>query len=240
MVPPSTGSVPRILVAEPGTSSKPRGTLTRLPEPAPKKTPPQAQDGVSEFVRHDRNGRTIVDLGGGNNRATVRQLQDGRLEITADGRRHLLSEQDSKRVTIRGGSGDDRISIRGDVKTDLKISGGRGDDTLRGGDGNDQLYGGKGRDRVIGGAGNDRLAGGRGDDYASGGAGDDWVAGGRGRDVVHGRDGNDRVIGGAGKDRKDGGPGRDHVSDEPSRQRGPRQLDPPGSSAAGGSDKQVA
>ena len=192
----------------PGASAKKLDTPVRR-EPA--KPSPESRD-RSEFIRQDRTGRTIVDLGRGDDRASIRQLEDGRLEITANGKSHLLDEKQSRHVTVRGGSGDDSIAIDGRVDADLKVAGGRGNDRLRGGDGGDQLYGGKGKDRVSGGGGNDRVSGGRGDDRVSGGAGDDWVAGGRGRDALRGGEGNDRMVGGAGKDRLRGGGGDDRLT----------------------------
>ena len=80
------------------------------------------------------------------------------------------------RVIIRGGAGNDVISMNGPISAEIY-----------GDDGNDYLYGGSGNDVVWGGAGND---------YLSLGSGDDAGIGGLGRDYLYGGNGNDILIGG--------------------------------------------
>ncbi len=71
-------------------------------------------------------------------------------------------------VTIRGGSGDDRLS--GGAAAD-KILGGPDRDMLSGFRGDDWIFGGNGDDRLLGGQGNDQLRGGPGEDHLVGGPG---------------------------------------------------------------------
>jgi hypothetical protein len=164
------------------------------------------------LLQVDPAGRTVVNLGDGNDRATVRQLRDGRIRISSGGERLTLNAEQSRRVTLSGGNGDDKIVVRGRVTSDLALDGGRGDDNLRGGDGNETFVGGSGHDRLVGGGGKDLLSGGAGDDYISGGGGSDVAVGGSGKDVIYGLGGKDLLVGGKDQDYVDGGRGNDVVA----------------------------
>src|SRR5690242_4312829 len=99
--------------------------------------------------------------------------------------------QDVSRIVIRGGTGNDNISIsqaNGTIKIDSKIYGGAGDDNVSGG---------KGRDRVYGGDGNDTVNGNGGNDIEYGEAGDDSLSGSTGRDLLDGGLDDDTLKGGA-------------------------------------------
>lgn len=104
----------------------------------------------------------------------------------------------SGNVTLRGGSGYDRI-----VGTSFgdRIYGDADTDWLNGQDGNDTVYGGIGHDIVYGGTGDDALYGEEGDDTL----GSDWYTP---------NDGNDLMVGGAGGDNywwNNANPGNDTV-----------------------------
>ncbi|RKH06737.1 alkaline phosphatase [Corallococcus sp. CA053C] len=157
-------------------------------------------------------GKTVVDLGAGNNTATVAQNKDGGLTITSGKDTVTLTAAQAKGAIIQGGDGDDSITVDASVTQGLTLEGGAGNDKLVGGKGNDKLVGGAGNDTVIGGEGKDTLSGLDGDDYLEGGAGDDRILGGEGRDVIYGLDGNDSISGGAGRDYIDGGAGDDKAS----------------------------
>ncbi|MFP2927537.1 M91 family zinc metallopeptidase [Pyxidicoccus sp. 3LG] len=172
-------------------------------------------------VTTDRSGRTVVDLGTGNNDAQVSNTADGGLSITSDGRTVTLTAEQAKNAVIRGGEGNDRIAVDADVKANLRIEGGNGSDTLVGGAGNNTLVGGAGDDYIQGGSGNDRIVGGAGrdvmyglggNDTMQGGADRDYIDGGTGDDNVHGGSGNDQVMGGRGNDTLNGGVGDDVVA----------------------------
>ena len=91
--------------------------------------------------------------------------------------------------TLRGGTGNDRITV---VSSDFNLlHGDDGNDTLTGGDGGGFMYGGKGDDLLIGGAGSDQLYGEEGNDTLIGAAGDDTLDGGEGHDTFSGGDGID-------------------------------------------------
>lgn len=105
-------------------------------------------------------------------------------------------------VDVRGGAGDDRLSIneRFGAFTDDKRT------RLLGGDGDDRLVGGIARERLNSGAGDDWVDGHRGRDLVTLGRGDDrftWTEGDRG-DIVNAGAGYDTVV-------AHGSPGRDRI-----------------------------
>ena len=63
----------------------------------------------------------------------------------------------------------------GDLLSDLKLHGGKGNDELLGGKGNDELHGGDDNDTLEGKDGNDTLIGGLGNDVLKGGKGNDTL-----------------------------------------------------------------
>ncbi|WP_434299504.1 M91 family zinc metallopeptidase [Corallococcus exiguus] len=162
-------------------------------------------------VSTNADGRTVVDLGAGNNTAKVTQNKNGGLTITSGSDTVNLTAEQSKGVIINGGAGNDSITVDASVTQDVTLDGGDGDDKLTGGAGNDTLIGGAGNDTIIGGEGKDTLKGMDGDDYLEGGAGDDRIMGGEGRDVMYGLDGNDYLSGGKGRDYIDAGAGNDRA-----------------------------
>ncbi|MFB1483485.1 M91 family zinc metallopeptidase [Corallococcus sp. RDP092CA] len=162
-------------------------------------------------VSTNADGRTVVDLGAGNNTATVSQGKDGGLTIKSGSDTVTLTAEQAQGAIINGGDGNDSITVDASVTQDLTLDGGAGDDKLVGGKGNDTLIGGAGNDTILGGEGNDTLKGQDGDDYLEGGAGDDRIQGGEGRDVLYGLDGNDTLSGGKGRDYIDGGAGDDRA-----------------------------
>ena len=154
-------------------------------------------------VSTNAEGRTVVNLGVGDNTATVSQNKDGGLTIKSGDDTVTLTAAQARGAIINGGAGNDTITLDASVTQDLMLDGGAGDD---------KLTAGKGNDTVIGGEGNDTLIGLDGDDYLEGGAGDDRVQGGEGRDVLYGLDGKDTLSGGGGRDYIDGGAGDDKAS----------------------------
>jgi Ca2+-binding RTX toxin-like protein len=140
-------------------------------------------------------------------------------------------------TTVRGGRGNDTISVTGrELVRDL-VTGDRGDDsirletasslvpfvgpgpTVRGDGGNDTIdafssmddliYGGPGNDSITAGPGNDTIDAGEGNDTVFGEDGNDNIYGGSGDDSLDGGAGNDRLFGNAGRDVLVGGPGDD-------------------------------
>ncbi len=149
-----------------------------------------------------------IDVSGGDG--------DDEINVRAD---HALA----RRVTIRGGAGDDTLAISGKALSVL-LQGGDGDDELdarglagepetsrdlEGGEGNDYIYGSSGKDVISGEAGNDTLLGFEGNDIIRGGDGDDLIHGDEGKDTLSGGEGSDTISGGAEADWISGDAGND-------------------------------
>jgi hypothetical protein len=208
---------------EPGAGDEP---LAGLPPEEGKGSPVQAEADPrggpppAYTVTTGADGRTVVDFGAGDDEVKVSQNADGSLRFEVNGETHDLTPAQSQRVTLRGGEGDDRITLDDSVTGDVRVEGGAGDDVLvgnaadnwiAGGEGDDLIVGGAGDDTLIGQAGDDTVTGGDGVDYLEGGAGDDLLDAGAGRDVVYGLGGDDTLLGGADQDYLDGGLGDDMV-----------------------------
>ena len=89
-------------------------------------------------------------------------------------------------VSVRGGRGDDLLSVHGSGgASGVSLAGGGGDDLLRGGPGNDGLDGGAGDDVVRGAQGEDVLTLSRGRDTLDGGPNRDWLVARDLRTPVH-------------------------------------------------------
>ena len=92
-----------------------------------------------------------------------------------------------------GSSSADKMDA-GDLLSDLKLYGGKGNDELFGGHGHDELFGGEDQDHLKGKDGNDVLVGGLSHDTLEGGSGNDILNGGSGHDVMIGGDGIDTLV----------------------------------------------
>ncbi|NTX10310.1 alkaline phosphatase [Myxococcus sp. CA056] len=208
---PRTGSASRPVLSEIRGEGAPVGPGSAVGK-AVAKVAEKIKDAAAAAgpqVSTNASGQTVVDLGTGNNTATVSQGKDGSLTVTSGKDSVTLTAEQAKGAIIQGGDGNDSITLDASVTQDVTVDGGAGNDKLTGGAGNDTLIGGAGNDAVLGGAGTDTVSGDDGDDYVEGGAGDDLVNGGAGRDVLYGLDGNDLVNGGEGRDYIDAGAGDD-------------------------------
>jgi hypothetical protein len=118
-----------------------------------------------------------------------------------NGRARSFRAADVDLVDVRGGSGADRINVKGRISNVV----------INGGGGNDQIVGSSRNDFILGGSGNDTINGSNGHDQIYGDAGDDNLSGGLGNDTLGGDDednltpiagmvGNDTLNGGAGHD----------------------------------------
>lgn len=112
-------------------------------------------------------------------------------------------------VVLRGGDGNDTITVPQGGGIDFTLIGSRGSDNITGGDGNDTILGLDDDDNIDAGAGNDRVSGGAGQDYLNGQGGNDRIFGGEGRDTLYGLSGDDVLSGGAEQDYLEGGTGKD-------------------------------
>ena len=84
----------------------------------------------------------------------------------------------TKQIQINTGGGNDSVNVSGDVKVQLLVDGGEGNDNLNGGKGNDILLGGPGNDTINGREGKDIAIGGGGQDNLTGDQEEDILIGG--------------------------------------------------------------
>ncbi len=184
------------------------------------------QDGRDQYVSSDQ---LVLTTGAGNDKISVKNNTDGSLAVQVNGQSYQLEMASGQLLTLRTGAGNDVVDVASDVKVNLIVDAGDGDDTITtgagddivlGGDGNDTIKtgagsdyieAGNGNDIVDGGAANDVIYGGDGNDTLSGGAGNDYIEGGNGNDVLKGGAGQDMLSGGNGDDRIESGSGNDRV-----------------------------
>jgi Ca2+-binding RTX toxin-like protein len=91
---------------------------------------------------------------------------------------------------VNTAGGEDYVAFSSDIPVPV---------TIRGGSGDDRLIGGGASDKILGGTGNDVLIGRRGDDWIEGGPGNDHLIGGQGNDRLVGGIGKDKLVGGPGQ-----------------------------------------
>jgi hypothetical protein len=95
---------------------------------------------------------------------------------------------------VNAGAGNDSAIISPKIQVPVTLRGGSGDDRLYGGGASDKLVGGSGEDTLVGRAGNDGLYGGSGSDRLYGGSGDDILHGGLGEDEIIGGPGRNLIV----------------------------------------------
>lgn len=163
----------------------------------------------SRDIRTLRVGdQVIIDTGDGDDVVEVQvDAATGRPVLMVNGIHHTFDP--AMRLTVRTGTGDDRVGMEERMDVPLTVLGGSGYDRVRTGAGADRVFGGGDDDRIESGGGNDRISGGGGDDYAYSFTGNDALQGGDGRDVLYGGDGHDRLSGGTDEDYVEGGGGND-------------------------------
>lgn len=154
----------------------------------------------------------VLTTGSGNDHIAVKNNSDGSLAVEVNGESYQLEMADGQALTLRTGDGNDIVDVASDVKVNLIVDGGAGDDTITTGAGADNIDGGSGNDVIKSGAGSDYVFGNSGDDAIDAGADNDVVYGGDGADTLAGGAGADYVDGGAGNDALDGGAGQDMLS----------------------------
>ncbi len=142
----------------------------------------------------------VINTGAGDDKVNVSQRKDGTLDVDVNGQKYHITLGPGQELGVRSGAGNDVITAAANVKVNMDVYGG---------DGNDTITTGQGKDRVDGGAGDDIIKTGAGRDDVFGGAGNDTIDAGSGHDVVYGGDGNDTLRGGKGRDYLEGGAGND-------------------------------
>lgn len=162
----------------------------------------------------------VIDTGNGDDDVQITQRSGGGLDVSINGKPFEITLAAGQELAVRTADGNDIVHAAPDVRVNMTVEGGAGDDTIvtgagqdrvTGGDGNDTIATGNGKDYVFGGSGDDRIASGADDDTVYGGDGADRILGGDGRDFVNGGRGNDTLDGGRGNDILSGGADSDTV-----------------------------
>lgn len=153
--------------------------------------------------QHVLNDQLVLTTGSSNDNVEVSQRDDGTLAVAVNGETYDLSMAEGQELTFRTGAGNDTITVAPNVKVNIVVAGG---------DGDDHISTGGGDDRIDGGRGNDVIAGGEGRNDLFGNSGDDRIVGGNGANIIYGGDGADELVGGNGVNYIDGGSGNDSVS----------------------------
>jgi Ca2+-binding RTX toxin-like protein len=117
----------------------------------------------------------------------------GLYEVNVNGQTQYMTQQELENTQFNLGGGDDVLIASQDVKANVNVQGGHGDDVIVTGGGNDKVRGGMGNDTIYTGSGHDQANGGHGDDWLHGGSGNDSLNGGRGADQIDGGSGNNKV-----------------------------------------------
>lgn len=154
----------------------------------------------------------VTTQGTGNDDVQVTQRDDGTLDVSVNGESYEMRLAENQELTLRTGAGNDTINVAPNVKVNIVVDSGAGDDTITTGAGDDRIDAGAGNDTISTGAGRDDIFGNTGNDKIEAGAGDDVVYGGDGDDTMLGNDGVDFLEGGKGKDDLDGGAGKNMLS----------------------------
>lgn len=192
----------------------------------------------SKFSLHVNGSSIVLKGSSGDGKVNINQNDEGlTLKYGGFEKRFTKKDASAKKIIIDLGKGNNFLFADPNVKYDLNIRAGSGNnnvttgkgaDNIQLGDGNNTIYAGKGDDIISVGSGNNEIYGGAGDDtiyvkgdgknkifgnsgndYIQGGSGNDYIHGGSGDDIIYGLDGDDFIIGGTGNDYLDGGNGND-------------------------------
>ncbi|ADD39980.1 M91 family zinc metallopeptidase [Stackebrandtia nassauensis] len=152
------------------------------------KLPPEADNGTQVLKLPD--GSVIVNTGTGDEKTDVRTDSDGNVIVTVDGKEYKYPP--GTPVAIRGGEGDDEVTINPSVKSDVTVLGGEGKDQIvdNGLPGQDPSTGPR---TIIGGDGDDRIVVNGENKNISSGAGNDKVTAMGDNNNVSTGDGKDNV-----------------------------------------------
>ena len=212
------------------------GTATNSGERSERSTPdgkpilvdPLHRDGQVEIARERTNAggyvssdQLVFTTGAGDDKVGVKQRDDGMLDVQVNGESYEVRLGEGQELTIRAGAGDDVIEVASNVRVNIVVEGGdgndavttgAGDDRIDGGRGNDVISSGAGRDDIFGNSGSDTITGGDGVNIIHGGDGDDQVTAGSGTNFIEGGAGDDTIAGGGATDTLSGGTGNDRIS----------------------------
>lgn len=130
------------------------------------------------------NQKIVIDAGAGDDVINAKKLGPDRYEVTVNGQRFELSKAEMENLEIRGGSGNDRITIDASVDVKITADGGSGDDRITSHANNATLLGGSGNDGISSVGDGVTIDGGTGNDQIR--SKGDWVdiRGGQGSDAI--------------------------------------------------------
>jgi Ca2+-binding RTX toxin-like protein len=143
-------------------------------------------------------GEQTIKGGAGNDAVLIDKASGlagmlGLYEVNVNGQMQYMSKAELERTQFNLGAGDDVMVVSEDVKANIKVNGGQGNDVLITGGGNDRVQGGAGQDIIYTAAGHDTVHGNQGNDWIHGGGGNDTVNGGSGTDKLDGGEGKNKV-----------------------------------------------
>ncbi|MBI4820299.1 MAG: hypothetical protein HY791_28800 [Deltaproteobacteria bacterium] len=192
----------------------------------------------SQVYRNPFNGNITLQAGIGNDQINVSKDPLGMYHVNVNGKDHTFTQDEFKRLQIRGGAGNDSIRVDRSVDLPVRVDGQSGNDRilnhadgskLEGGSGNDRIINLSNRTTVAGGLGNDSIYSRGSQNRIDGGFGNDSIAsrgslndlrGGFGNDAISSRGSLNSIQGGWGHDsiysrgfgnQVSGGPGFDSV-----------------------------
>ena len=82
--------------------------------------------GQAKVTRSLMGGDITLDAGAGNDRIQVSKGADGKYHVNVNGQDFAFTAEEFKRLKIKGGDGNDRITVAGNVDLPIKIDGGAG------------------------------------------------------------------------------------------------------------------
>lgn len=162
-----------------------------------------------QYVSDDQ---LVFTTGSADDDVQVTNNDDGTLGVSINGQSYDVEMADGQQLTFRTGDGNDAITVASDVKVNVVIDSGDGDDTIQTGAGDATIFAGDGDDTISTGSGNNYVEAGNGDDVVNGGSGYNVIYGGDGNDQLNGGDGGNYISGGKGADQIVGGTGEDILS----------------------------
>lgn len=124
------------------------------------------QEGSNGFFGLFGSKSITIDAGAGDDKISVQKLGPNQYEVNVNGQKFILSEEEMKNLTIKGGSGNDSIII--DDSVDIAIN----------------VDGGSGKDKIINHANGTKIDGGSGDDVIVSVGHFCEIMGGAGKDVI--------------------------------------------------------
>jgi Ca2+-binding RTX toxin-like protein len=152
-------------------------------------------------VSKDFGGNITLNAGCGADQIDVNRAANGLYNVSVNGQSFMFTREEMSRLTIKGGSGNDRINVGPGVDVPVKVDGGRGSDTLFNASHGSTIQGGTGRDEIRSFGSGNNIQGGWGNDFITSNGNFNQVGGGFGHDRIGAVGYGNNVQGGFGWDR---------------------------------------